>query len=55
MTGIATRPPQWRDHGKPLPRAKLALGSVTTALETAQQEIAFLRAADGKENEGGPW
>jgi hypothetical protein len=36
-------------------RAKVALGSVMTALETAQQEIAFLRAADGKENEGGPW
>ena len=36
-------------------RAKVALGSVTTALETAQQEIAFLRAADGLEDAGGHW
>lgn len=36
-------------------RAKVALGSVTTALETAQQEIAFLRAADGQEDAGGHW
>src|SRR3974377_801000 len=33
-------------------RAKVALSSVITALETAQQEIAYLRTADGRENAG---
>jgi hypothetical protein len=36
-------------------RAKVALRSVTAALETAQQEIAFLRAADRQEDAGGHW
>jgi hypothetical protein len=34
-------------------RAEVALGSLTAALEAAQQEIAFLSAADGREDAGG--
>jgi hypothetical protein len=34
-------------------RAQAALDSLTAALDAAQQEIAFLRAADGREEAGG--